>query len=551
VPPYKHLQRYREIVGVLVDEGLDSVVDAAGLRRFAPVSGRLGGTRKHPEPVPVRLRHTLERLGPAFVKIGQAASTRSDVIPEAFTDELRKLQDEVAPFPFAQVRKVVEAELGAPLSEIFQSFDEVPLASASLGQVHAAVLPDGTEVAVKIQRPGVRDVVECDLHILMRQARFVSQHSELAGRYDVVEISGEFANAVRNELDYMAEASNAERLGSLFVDDETVYFPGVYWEFTTSRVLTLDRIEGVRMNRPDLLDAEGFDRSELARRGIYSYLEQIFSHGFFHADPHPGNLFAMADGRVAFTDFGRIGTIGKVGRDQLADLFLAIVDDDVGLAVDTLVSAAGSPGDIDVQDLEREVSRLITKYYNRSLKEVRVGELISEVLALVRDHHLILPSELAMLLATLVVLEGLGTQLDPDFDFVAVTAPFARRIIDERFEPHSVARTLAQSLRRFSRLATELPESMTRFMRRAGSGEFRIAVYPTGFDPILKRLEEVANRIAFALVVGAFVVGLSMLLDDTPKPDWFLWVARFALAAALGVGSWFFISIMTTRYRRR
>ncbi|HSK47105.1 MAG TPA: AarF/ABC1/UbiB kinase family protein [Coriobacteriia bacterium] len=551
MPPYKHLQRYREIVGVLVDEGLDSVVDAAGLRRFAPVSGRLGGTRKHPEPVPVRLRHTLERLGPAFVKIGQAASTRSDVIPEAFTDELRKLQDEVAPFPFAQVRKVLEAELGAPLSEIFQSFDEEPLASASLGQVHAAVLPDGTEVAVKIQRPGVRDVVECDLDILMRQARFVSQHSELAGRYDVVEISDEFANAVRNELDYMTEASNAERLGSLFVDDETVYFPGVYWEFTTSRVLTLDRIEGVRMNRPDLLDAEGFNRSELARRGIYSYLEQIFSHGFFHADPHPGNLFAMADGRVAFTDFGRIGTIGKVGRDQLADLFLAIVDDDVGLAVDTLVSAAGSPGDIDVQDLEREVSRLITKYYNKSLKEVRVGELISEVLALVRDHHLILPSELAMLLATLVVLEGLGTQLDPDFDFVAVTAPFARRIIDERFEPHSVARTLAQSLRRFSRLATELPESMTRFMRRAGSGEFRIAVYPTGFDPILKRLEEVANRIAFALVVGAFVVGLSMLLDDTPKPDWFLWVARFALAAALGVGSWFFISIMTTRYRRR
>jgi ubiquinone biosynthesis protein len=305
------------------------------------------------------------------------------------------------------------------------------------------------------------------------------------------------------------------------------------------------------MNDLGALDDAGFDRAALAQRGIYAYLEQIFVHGYYHADPHPGNLFALADGRVAFTDFGRIGTIGQVGRDQLADLFLAIVDNDVGLAVDTLVGAAGSPGDIDVHLLEREVSRLITKYYNKTLKDVRVGELISEVLGLVRDHHLLLPAELAVLLTTLVVLEGLGTQLDPDFDFVAVTAPFARRIVTERFEPQEIARTLAQSLRRFSRLATELPESFTRFMRRAGSGEFRVAVNTSGFEPMLTRLEEVANRLAFALVVAAFVIGLSMLLADTDKPQWFIWVARFAWAAAIGVGSWFFISIFIARHRRR
>lgn len=552
MPQYKHLQRYREIVGVLADEGLDSALDVTGLRRFAPVSGRIGGPRRpKPEQVPVRLRHTLERLGPAFIKIGQAASTRSDIIPEAFINELRKLQDQVAPFPYSDAKEVVERELGGPIDQMFRTFDREPLASASLGQVHRAVLPDGTPVAVKVQRPGVRDKVEVDLDILMTQARFMGQRSDVVERYDAVAIAEEFANAVRQELDYLAEAANAERLGELFRDDKTVAFPGVYWDFCTTRVLTLELFEGVPMNRPDVLDAAGCDRKELARRGIYAYLEQIFAHGYFHADPHPGNLFALPDGRVAFTDFGRVGTIGKVGRDQLADLFLAIVDDDVGLAVDTLVSAAGSPGDIDVNELEREVSRLITKYYNKSLKEVRIGELISEVLALVRDHHLMLSSELAMLLATLAVLEGLGTQLDPDFDFVAVTAPFARRIIDERFQPDSVARQLTQSLRRFSKLAVELPESFMRFMRRAGTGDFRVAVYPTQYEPILKRFEEAVNRLAFALVVSAFVVGLSMLLRGTPVPDWFVWVARIAWAAAIGVGSWFFISIFLARHRRR
>lgn len=549
MPPYSHLRRYREIVSILADEGLDNLLDVTGMRRFAPVAGRLHGASAS-EPIGVRLRRTLERLGPTFVKLGQAASCRSDILSADIVAELQKLQDQVSPFDYGTVRDIVADELGSPIEQAFLSFEEEPLAAASLGQVHAAVLPDGTEVVVKVQRPGVRETVETDLEIVMSQAKFVETHSELAGRYDFSGIVSEFSNALRAELDYVQEGNNAERLGSDFADDPTVAFPSVYWEFTTARVLTMQRFEGISFNRPDQLRRAGCQVSELARRGIYCYLEQIFMRGYFHADPHPGNLFALPDGRVAFTDFGRIGTISEVGRNQLADLFLAIIDNDVGMAVDTLVSAAGSPGDMNVHELEREVSRLINKYYNVSLRQVRIGELISEVLTMVREHHLILPSELTVLLATLVQLEGLGHQLDPDFDFISVTAPYARRITQERLEPTAIARTLTQSLRRISRLAVELPESFTRFMRRAGSGEFRVAVHPTGFEPLMRRFEEATNRVAFALIVSAFVIGLSMLLAQTALPKGFVWVARFAWAAAIGVGSWFFISAIAARAGR-
>ena len=442
------------------------------------------------------------------------------------------------------------AELGDEPGKVFAAFDETPLASASIGQVHAATLDDGTPVVVKIQRPDVKRIVDVDLDILLTQARFVRDHTEIGEHYDVEELAGGFAEAVRGELDYVAEGQRAERLGRMFEHDDTVAFPKVHWEYTTRRVLTLERFEGIPFNKPQLLDEAGHDRAELAKRGIYCYLDQIFTYGFYHADPHPGNLFALPDGRVGFTDFGRVGSISQIGRDQLADLFLAIVDNDVQMAVDTLVDAAGMPGDLDVAHLEAEVSRLIGKYYNRSLREVHIGELISEILNLIREHHLMMSSELAVLLTTLAVLEGLGTQLDPNFDFVEVTAPFARKLTDARMEPRAVLRNVMRSLRRSSRMLTEVPESLARLLKRAGQGELRMAVRPTGLEPLMTRLEESVNRLSFALVVAAFVIGLSMLLQNTQKPDLFLWVARFALLGAVAVGSWFFVSAIIAHYRR-
>jgi ubiquinone biosynthesis protein len=402
-----------------------------------------------------------------------------------------------------------------------------------------------------VQRPRVRDQVEVDLDIVLTQARVANTQADPDSRYDVVQIAEEFSRALRDELDYLAEARNCERLGELFADDDTVRFPKVYWDWTTSRVLTLELIEGVPFNRLDELERAGIDRSRMARNGIFCYLRQIFDFGFYHADPHPGNLFAMPDGRIGFTDFGRVGTVSQVGRDQLSDLLVAIVDNDTNLAVDMLVEAAGSPGDIDVALLQRDVSHLLANYSNRPLHEIRMRDLVRQIFELVRDHHLVMSSELALLFATLAVLEGLGTQLDPGFDFVESVAPFARKIATQRNEPAALLRTLVLALRRGGKVMTELPESLLRVMKRAGQGEFRMTVRPTGIEPLLARFERSVNRISFALVVSAILVALGLLLKDTEKPEWFLWVARALLAGGFVVGSWFFISIFIANFRRR
>lgn len=554
MPAIKHADRYREIARILADEGFGSVADQLGLTRLAPVRAAarqlIPGTTLG-QSVEVRTRATLERLGPAFVKIGQVLSTRPDLVPDSFIRELSKLQDAVSPMPFSDAEAVVAEEFGMPVDEVFATFDREPLASASIGQVYGATLADGSDVAVKVQRPGIHAKVETDLDIMLTQARFLAEHSEVGTRYNVAAIADEFARAVRDELDYVNEARNTERLGNAFRDDPTVVFPRVHWTHTTPRVLTLERLHGIPMNDPELIDEAGLDRAELARLGITCYLEMIFSYGFYHADPHPGNLFAMPDGRVGFTDFGRVGTLGERSRRQMADLFVAIVDKDDRRAVDVLLEASRSGPDVDPAELQIEISRMIAKYYNQALGDIQMSVLLTEVMDLIRVHGLHLPSEFAVLLSTLAVLEGVGTQLHPEFDFVAVTAPMAREIVAERTEPRNIARTLARSLVTSARVLSDLPDALHRLVTAAGSGDLRMTVRPAGFDPVLARLEALVNRLAFAVVIAAFVLGFAILLQNTEIPGWFVWVARIALLSAAGVGTWFFLAIFIARARRR
>jgi len=546
-------ERYRRIVSVLVDEGFGTLLDQLGLK--APWLARARGSQAHgpdanlsPEQ---RLRRTMERLGPAFAKIGQMLSVRPDLIPTSYADELAKLQDEMAPFPFEQVQAEIEATLGAPIFELFAEFDTTPTAAASIGQVHMAVLPDGTPVAVKVQRPDIHEVIEADLDILRTQARRIQGRTDIGRRYDVTGLVDEFARVIHEECDYVHEGENAERLARMFAEDDTVYFPAVFWDYSSSTVLTMERIVGYPFNRLEDLDRHGVDREEAARRGIVCYYEQIFMFGFYHADPHPGNLFALPDGRVAFADFGRCGALSEHGRTLVADLLVAIIDQDAEVAVDVLLEVSGGVADVDVVGLQNDVSTLLAKYYDLQLREVDSRELVVDVMSLIGKRGLTMQSEFALLLTTLATLQALGTAVDPFFHFVESVQPFARRLVEEQMKPQAIAASVITTLRRSMKALQTLPENVSKALRRVGDGDLRMTVRPAGFDPLMARAEQMVDRLAFALVVSAFVMGFAVLLTRATLPLWMELLADFALVCAAGVGIWFFLSIMFRRFRQR
>jgi len=316
-------------------------------------------------------------------------------------------------------------------------------------------------------------------------------------------------------------------------------------------VLTLERIEGVPFNKPDRLDSEGVNRQEIARRGITCYYEQIFIHGFYHADPHPGNLFAMPDGRVAFTDFGRAGHLTEEAKAHVADLLVAIIEQDGELAGDVLLEVSRSTADVDAIGLKRDVGKLINKYYDLRLHEVDTRELVVEVMSLIGKRGLTLEAEFALLLTTLATIQALGTAIDPDFHFVESVSPFARRIIEEQSQPTTIAKGFFATFRRSLKAVQRLPDHANRALKRIADGDLRMTVRPGGFDPLMARVEQAVDRLAFALVVSSFVLGFSWLLAPTDLPWWLQAIAAFALVCAAGVGVWFFLSILFRRWRHR
>lgn len=552
MPAMSRADRYRKIVSIMIDEGFGTFVDQLGMRapwiaslRKRPAAGEESFT---PEQ---RVRRAFERLGPTFAKIGQMLSVRPDLIPASYAEELAKLQDEMAPFGFDQVKREIEESFAAPLSELFAEFDEKPAAAASIGQVHFATLPDGTRVAVKVQRPGIHEVIEADLDILRTQARRIQGRTDLGRQYDAVGLVDEFSRAIREECDYLNEAKNAERLGELFAEDPDVHFPEVHWDLTSSTVLTMERIEGYPFNRLEMLDAHGVNRHEAARKGIVCYYEQIFMHGFYHADPHPGNLFALPDGRVAFTDFGRCGYLTEKARSQVADLLVAIIEQDAILATDILLEVSGGAASVDVVGLQKDVAVLVGKYYDLELHEVNSKELVVEIMSTIGKRGLSLSSEFALLLTTFATLQALGSSVDPRFHFVDSVQPFARKIVEEQLKPKNLAQGFASTVRRTTRALQNLPDNITRALRRVGDGDLRMTVRPSGFDPLMSRVESAVDRLAFALVVSAFVVGFATLLARADLPWWMEAIASFALVCAAGVGVWLFASIIFRQFRQR
>lgn len=550
--------RYREVAKVLYEEHVFSLLHASGMADDAPVElsdekiEELEAQSGHKLPQEVRVRRALERLGPAFVKAGQLLSTRRDLISPALANELAKLQDNVPTLPFDQIRDRVEDELGARIEDLFDSFDTTPLAAASIGQVYRATLKDGTEVVVKVQRPGITETMEVDLDIIVSQARSAAEHTRFGRDMNVVEIAQQMVDALRSELDYLNEAANLDFFRTAFKGSDEVYFPRVYWDYTTSRVLTMELMKGIPGTRLSELDAAGIDRGAVARNGADCYFTQIFEMGRYHADPHLGNIFVMPDGRVGFVDFGRVGLISERNRSLTFHLIMALMDGDEVGVTEAVLDMTGAGTMAEVAALQRDMGRVCTAYSAAQTGTGSMEPAVEGLFEAVRKYRLAVPGQIVMLLTVIGVLDGVSSQLSGGrFTIAEVARPLAQKLLPQEFGPEHLKAHFSRWGRRYAAFLEDLPVSLSRVLRRAGEGEIRMAVRPEKYDRMVDRFETIVNRLCVALMLSALIIGMSYLSGVDDVHPWVNHTSRLVLVACVLIGLWWLSSPLRARWRRR
>jgi ubiquinone biosynthesis protein len=493
-----------------------------------------------------RVRMALEELGPTFVKLGQILSSRPDLVPVEFIQELSKLQDNVPSFPFAQVKEIVEAELQTPLKDMYKEFNETPLAAASIGQVHRGRLKSGEDVIVKVQRPGIRATIEVDLEIMLHLAILIEKHVEEWGLHKPTRIVEEFSHSLGKEIDYTIEASNAERFARQFTGNSSVYVPCIFREASTRRILTIEYIGGIKASEIGKLDKGGFDRKILASRGADLILEQVFEYGFFHGDPHPGNIFILPDNVVCYLDFGMMGRVDRRAREDFADIVYAYVSRDESKIVDALLRVVEWDKEPDRRALEKDIGDFVESYLYKSLKELRIEDILHQILELITHHQLRLPPDIFLMVKALTQVEGLGLVLDPDFDMTEKAAPFVKRLKLKRLSPKRIIADFLDSGGDLVQLIKEIPGELRDITKQIKQGKISIAFEHRGLENLVFEMDRSSNRVAFALVVASLVIGSSLIFRSDLGPFLFgfplLGLVGFSIAAIFGI--WLLISIL-------
>lgn len=525
-------------------DGSDPPTSAASKSRVRTHSKHTGG--------PEHVRLALEELGPTFIKLGQILSTRGDLLPQAYLDELALLQDAIPSISEGEVRATLAQELGRPLDEVFAFFDMTPLASASIGQAHAATLPDGTEVVVKLRRPHVVEQVETDLQILLDLALRAGRRWEAARHYDLLTIAQEFAQTLRHELDYVHEAQNVERIADNFDGESDIHIPHVYWETTTSRMLTLERIYGIKFTDTEAIEAQGLDRAEIAHRAARLLLTMILDHGFFHADPHPGNVLIERDGRIGLIDFGMAGEVDDATRNLLLQLMIAIARQDASRLTDAVLEISLTRASVDRHALRRDLQRLLLRYGGRALSEVKFGTMLAEMLEVIRWHHLRLPPDLALLVKTLAMGEGLAARLDPGFNLMEVYLPLTEELMRRQFDLGRWLRQMAFTALDTAQMSLEVPQQLRRVLGDIERGGFEVTLQPASYAPLLNRLDALVNRLILALFSIGLLITTGILAGAAHASNhWDTATALLVVGALLGcVGFGLYVALQLWRGRQ-
>ena len=507
---YRHMNRWREILAVLSKYGLANWISRLGLRFANGFLKNRDGEALAVASRETRIRLALEELGPTFIKLGQILSTRPDLVGAELADELRKLQDNTRCDSPEAVRRTIESELNLPLEDCFAVFNLAPLASASIGQVHKARMNDGRRAVVKVQHEGIQQRIRVDLDIMSGLAQLAEMLPELAC-YRPTSIVEEFKRTICRELDFEREQRNLMQFGAAFADDETVRIPQTYPQLCTSRVLTMERLEGIKLSEFDPCVCTRLDPQELARRGAHLYLEMIFSHGHYHADPHPGNLVLMDNNVVGLMDFGMVARIDQPLREEIEEMLMAMVDRDPYYLTSIIMRLGATPADLDEAMLTVDMADFVDHYSNQPMEAFDLGGALQEMVAVIRRYNITLPAPMAMLIKVLIMLEGTGRLLSPKFALMEVMQPYRKQMLLRRLSPARQWKRLRRVAHDVERLVEVLPRRMLDILHQVQSGRFDVHLDHRGLEPSV-------NRLVLGMLASALFLGSSILLSRDVPP---------------------------------
>ena len=517
----RELPRLQEIAAVFIRHGLGDFVQRIGIAGVLERAGQILTRNPVAEQTTLepaqRMRMALEELGPTFVKLGQVMATRVDLFPPSWIVEFEKLQAQVPPVPFEELLPELTRSLGRSPFEVFRDLDTRAYGAASIAQVHRAKLPDGTPVVLKVRRPGVREKIDADLRLLRRVSELIESEIPEARRYHPAEVAAQFARTLEREADFVTETRNIQRFAKNFAGDPNVVIPRIYPEYTSDVLLVQEHVDGIPATDLAAVERAGLDKKLLAARGVDAFLKMILIDGFFHADPHPGNVFYLPDHRMVIIDFGMVGRLSPQRRAQVIDLLGGLARMAEEPMIDVLLDWAGDAY-VDEAKLAADVNEMVFDYEGVPLKDIRAGHAIRQFAAIVREHSIVLPSDLSLMFKTLITLEGLGRQYDPDFHITEHLTPLVRSALSERYKPNELMRRGRSALTEFMSVVGGVPKDLARFLREARRGKTRIDLDLKRLDSFGRQLDRTLDRVTVGIMTASLVIGSAIVLTVQDGP---------------------------------